>query len=53
MFDVKILGSVKGIDSGEEMRTEIQEAVTLTLEKEFGKFGLWEVFVSEVTERKV
>lgn len=53
MFDVKVLGSVKGIEGGEEMRFDIQEAVKAQLESYFQSHGLWEVFVVEVTERQV
>lgn len=53
MFEVRILGSVKGMESGEEMRVEIMQSAVQALEKEFERFGLWEVFVTEVTERKV
>jgi hypothetical protein len=47
MFIVQVVGAVKGMESGEDMRIEIQERVEKVLEDNFEPFGLWEIFVKE------
>lgn len=56
MFDVKILGSIKGMDGGEEMRFELQNQIRKALTDQFSAenpdnphapFSVWEVFVTE------
>lgn len=47
MFIVQVVGAVKGMESGEGMRIEIQEQVRKLLEEHVGMYGVFEVFATE------
>lgn len=53
MFIIQVVGAIKGMESGEDMRIDIQEQVRKVLEREFATFGVFEVFATETKTEDV